>query len=209
MDNLIATIKESLKKLCLTIGKIAIGNKSQFPYGWRNAAKGRTVWRIIEEIVIQNLKKSAFEFGLSNVEFASSDIDVYDFKCNVHESTVYVNIKSAVLEGKTNKDDISKALGLKTFLEEDINRNLIVATFYIKFNEVEEMSVEIDDVTVFPVAWIPDVYVNPSNNGNLQSSKYKNLSDATKRTNEEFYALLVEQIDIANKKKRNKQAQKD
>ncbi|TAE76006.1 MAG: hypothetical protein EAZ85_00985 [Bacteroidetes bacterium] len=66
------------------------------------------------------------------------------------------------------------------------------------------MSIEISKVTVFPITWIPDVYVNPSNNGNLQSSKYKNIGNAIKRTNQEFIDLLKVEIINANEKKRNK-----
>ena len=43
------------------------------------------------------------------------------------------------------------------------------------------MSIEIDKCIVFPVAWISDVYINPSNNGNLQSRKYKDLAAAIKK----------------------------
>ncbi len=44
------------------------------------------------------------------------------------------------------------------------------------------MTIEINKATVFPVAWIKDIYVNPSNNGNLQSAYYKDISDAAKRS---------------------------
>jgi len=66
------------------------------------------------------------------------------------------------------------------------------------------MSIEIDHVTVFPIVWIPDVYVNPSNNGNLQSAYYKNLDDAVKRTNEEFYSIFLDQLKLAKDKKNAK-----
>ena len=56
----------------------------------------------------------------------------------------------------------------------------------------------------FSRAWIPDVYINPSNNGNLQSSKYKDLTTATKRTNAEFFEVLKSEMEVARKKKAEK-----
>jgi len=203
IEKLVKSVQISLDSLSRTIGKVTIGNKKQFPFGWRNAAKGRTVWRIIEEIVIQNLQANASSFNLSDVEF-TSEVAVYDFKCTINNHVVFVNIKSSVLGGVSNKDDISKPQGLKAFFEEDINRNLFIATFFIKFNDDTEMSVEIDNISVFPVTWISDIYVNPSNNGNLQSSKYKSLDDATERTNQEFLQLLITEMKVAEKKKKKK-----
>ena len=78
--------------------------------------------------------------------------------------------------------------------------------FFIKFEE--NMKVKINNVTVFPIAWIPDIYVNPSNNGNLQSSKYKQIKDAIKRTNEDFFTLFKKEIEIANAKKKNPKPQR-
>ena len=85
---------------------------------------------------------------------------VYDMKCEYGDLDAYINIKSAVIDGKRQKDDISKAEGLKNFYDEDINRQFFVATFFIQFNE--DMSIEITKAIVFPIAWIPDIYVNPS-----------------------------------------------
>ena len=53
------------------------------------------------------------------------------------------------------------------------------------------MSIEITKAIVFPIAWIPDIYVNPSNNGNLQSAYYKDLGDAVKKTNSQFIPKMI------------------
>lgn len=89
-------------------------------------------------------------------------------ECVYGDSDLYINIKSAVEGGKHQKDDISKADGLKVFFDEDPERNFFVATFFIRFNP--NMTIEITKVVVFPIVWIKDIYVNPSNNGNLQSA---------------------------------------
>lgn len=201
-------LQESFELLIKKIGMIQIGSKKQFPYGWRNAAKGRTVWRIIEEIITQNLESSCTEFKLTEVKPSVSEVSVHDLVCKVtgENTPLYINIKSAVLNGRTNKDDLSKAKGLKEFYDSDINKQFFIATFFIKFED--NMTIKINSVTVFPIAWIPDIYVNPSNNGNLQSSKYKKIKDATKRTNQDFFSLFQREIEVANKKKKNPKVKK-
>lgn len=196
-------LRESFQMLVDEIGQIPIGRVEQFPYGWRKAAKGRTVWRIVEEVINQNLEKYYKKFGLEEVHSSDSEVSVYDVKCKFSGlPAAYINIKSAVEGGRKNKDDISKAHGLASFYEEDEQRQFFVATFFIKFNS--NMSIEIDKVVVFPITWIPDIYVNPSNNGNLQSAYYKDISYAVKRTNVEFVKLFHKAISVAEEKRKRK-----
>ena len=203
-DNRRAKLQASLDTLIAKIGKIQIGTKEQFPLGWRKAAKGRTVWRILEELITQNLEKYYGELNIISITTSDSEITVYDFAVQFEgeDAPVYVNIKSAVHGGRTQKDDISKGVGLKNFYEADINRDFFVATFFICFND--DMTIEIVKCTAFPIAWIPDVYVNPSNNGNLQSSKYKHLDDAVKRTSAEFFEEFKLAMEVAMQKRHRK-----
>ena len=204
IERLRSKLEKSLTKLINKIGKIQIGRKEQFPFGWRKAAKGRTVWRIIEEIITQNLELHHKDFGISKASPSASEVSVYDMQCEyTGHSPLYINIKSAVEGGKRSKDDISKAQGLAEFYEENSSNIFMIATFLIKFNA--DMSIELIKAAVMPVAWIPDVYVNPSNNGNLQSSYAKDLDKAVKRTNAEFIVELSNAIAIANQKKKQKE----
>lgn len=197
------SLEDSLTKLIKKVGKVNIGSPAQFPFGWRKAAKGRTVWRIIEELITQNLEVHHGEFGITNVAPSDSEVSVYDMKCEFEgHAPLFINIKSAVLGGKRTKDDISKAEGLTSFYNEDPNHIFMIATFLIKFNT--DMSVELTKAVVMPVAWIPDIYVNPSNNGNLQSSYAKDLNMAVKRTNAQFLVELNKEIEVAKEKKKNK-----
>ena len=204
IEELRVGLQESFDLLVGKISKIQIGTKEQFPFGWRKAAKGRTVWRILEELITQNLEQFHTVFKLQSIVPSDSEVSVFDFECKIdgNESPIFLNIKSALLGGRSNKDDISKGIGLKAFYDEDINKNFFVGTFFIRFND--DMTIEIDHATVFPIVWIPDIYINPSNNGNLQSSKYKHIETAQKRSNEEFYPLLLEALEVANQKKRKK-----
>jgi len=206
IDELRQKLQQSCDLLIKRIGKIQIGTIELFPYGWRKAAKGRTVWRIVEEIITQNLEKHHTKFKVDSVNASNSEVTVYDMKCVFGTQEAYINVKSAVVGGKRQKDDISKAEGLKDFYDEDENRQFFVATFFIQFNA--DMSIEIAKAVVFPIAWIPDIYVNPSNNGNLQSAYYKDVKDGVKRTNKEFLPLFQKAIEVANKKKRKKKRKK-
>lgn len=196
-------LEKILKSVLSKIGRIQIGTKEQFPYGWRKSAKGRTVWRILEEAINQNLEKYIDELGFLSITPSSSEVGVYDF-CLVLNSDkkVYVNIKSAVKGGKVNKDDISKANSLIEFFKEDMNYELYIASFEISFSD--DMYINFEDCYVMPIMWLPDIYVNPSNNGNLQSSKYKNIDDAIKRTNDEFMEELEKEVLNAKAKKISK-----
>lgn len=203
IDKLRLKLQDSFNLLIDQIGIIQIGKKKQFPYGWRKAAKGRTVWRIVEELITQNLEKYHSDFKISQVIPSTSEVSVHDMICQYEgEPQIFVNIKSAVIDGRKNKDDISKADGLIEFYNEDRERQFFVGTFFIQF--LPNMAFKIEKAVVFPIAWIPDIYVNPSNNGNLQSAYYKDISDAVKRTNAEFLPLFYEAVEIAkNKKIRN------
>ena len=147
--------------------------------------------------------------GIASITPSDSEVSIHDFFIELEDEAtpIYVNIKSAVLGGKIQKDDISKGVGLIKFYEQDVNRHFFVATFFIKFND--DMTIEVDKCIVFPVAWIPDVYINPSNNGNLQSNKYKDLTTATKRTNAAFFEVLKTEMEVAREKKAKKSNQKE
>lgn len=196
-------LEKQLNLLISEIGDIPIASIGIMPFGWRKAAKGRTVWRIVEEVISQNLEQKGQELGFDSVDPASSEVGVYDFRfCFDGNKESYVNIKSSVLDGRVNKDDISKAAKLIEFYNENPNANLYVATFVISFKE--NMTIGLEECIVFPTAWIPDIYINPSNNGNLQSSRYKNINLAIKRTPEDFLNCLIAENIIAMEKKNKK-----
>ena len=93
VESLRKSLEVSLTKLIQKVGKVSIGKLEQFPFGWRKAAKGRTVWRIIEELITQNLEVHHNEFGISKVTASDSEVSVYDMKCEFDgHSPLYINI---------------------------------------------------------------------------------------------------------------------
>ncbi len=195
-------LEDKLNLLISKIGNIPIANKSIMPLGWRKAAKGRTVWRIIEEIINQNLEVHAKTLGFREVRSAESEVDVFDMEF-IREGgeKAYVNIKSAVEGGRRNKDDISKAKGLREFFSRT-DAELYVATFILRFNE--DMTISIVQCVVCPISWIPDLYINPSNNGNLQSADYKCFDKFIEREKDDFIRLFESEYQRALGKRKNK-----
>lgn len=199
-----AELEQKLRSLIKGIGPVPIGRPGQFPYGWRKAAKGRTVWRILEELISQNLEANAPSLGLRDFAPADSEVGVYDFSFRFDDSKqIYVNIKSAIQGRSPSKDDISKADKLIAFFNATKDLTLFIATIEIRFH-AKPLGIDIVDCYVVPTAWLPDVYVNPSNNANLQSSKYKDVAAAVRRGRTEFVALLEGQLEVARQKRAKK-----
>jgi hypothetical protein len=198
-------LRASLNKLCKKLGAIQIGSKKQFPSGWGKAAKGRTVWRIVEEAISQNLTAKRKALGFGEVRPSDKEASIFDVVVNFtgDSRNLYLNFKAAVAGKETEKGDISKAEKLEVFFVEGAKRQLFIATFGIAFHE--DMTIAIKHCLVTPIAWLPDIYVNPSNNGNLQCSQPKNLNAATKRTNAKFLTTLKSAMRTAARKRKLQQ----
>ena len=200
-----AALEGMLHKLLALIGVVPIGTADQFPFGWRKSAKGRTVWRLLEELISQNLELRASDLGMQDFMPAASEVGVYDFSFRLEDSEeIFVNVKSSIKARRESKDDISKAKGLEAWYAADPTSILLVSTIGIEFLE-EPMGLRFVSAAVVPVMWIPDIYVNPSNNGNLQSSKYKDLDSACRRTGTEFLTELRSAIQVADAKRAARQ----
>jgi hypothetical protein len=199
VERIRAGLETALNELIQDIATLQIFPPDRFPLGWRKAAKGRTVWRLLEEMITQNLEVKHQDIGIQSFSPATSEVGVYDFIFSLDgQERVFVNIKSAIKGERLSKDDISNARKLEEFFSADATRILLIATFEIEF--LANMTLQINKCTVLPVMWIPDIYVNPSNNANLQSSRYKSIQTATRRTGLEFLELLRGEIKKADEK---------
>lgn len=193
-------LQGAIDQLLPEIDLIPIASKHLMPFGWRKAAKGRTVWRIVEEVISQNLEKNATRLGFRNFLPSPSEVSVCDFEFTFPGSRPsFVNIKSAVAGKRACKDDISKAIRLIEHFETHPESNIFIATFEMDFTD--DPGVALTKCTVMPLHWIPDIYVNPSNNGNLQSAYAKQYGSAIRRSRSEFITLLEDEIENANRKK--------
>lgn len=197
-------LQNTIQTLIKDIIEIQIGTREIFPFGWRKAAKGRTVWRLVEEVIVQNLEKTPEKYGLHSIRPAPSEVGVFDLELRYADidQSIFINIKSAVKGGRTNKDDISKAVGLIEFLKEHPLDLIFIITIELDFDD--SMKVLLSNSYVMPTGWLPDLYVNPSNNGNLQSSKYKDFNLAIQRDNNQFLIDLQKAKEIADLKRKKK-----
>tara|TARA_A100001388_G_scaffold185904_1_gene139605 strand:- start:1829 stop:2464 length:636 start_codon:yes stop_codon:yes gene_type:complete len=197
-------LQKTFEKLISNIQQISIGDRNIFPYGWRKSAKGRTVWRLIEEAIVQNLEYEPWKYNLKSVTPAESEVGIFDLALKYEgiDKKIYINIKSSVKNGRKNKDDISKAIGLIDFVTQHPDDFIFIITIEIDFSD--SMNVLLTNAFIMPTPWLPDVYVNPSNNGNLQSSKYKDINLGIRRTNQEFLNELRIAKEVADQKKKRK-----
>ena len=197
-------LQKTFEKLISNIQQISIGDRNIFPYGWRKSAKGRTVWRLIEEAIVQNLEYEPWKYNLKSVTPAESEVGIFDLALKYEgiDKKIYINIKSSVKNRRKNKDDISKAIGLIDFLTQHPDDFIFIITIEIDFSD--SMNVLLTNAFIMPTPWLPDIYVNPSNNGNLQSSKYKDINLGIRRTNQEFLNELRIAKEVADQKKKGK-----
>lgn len=197
-------LQKTFEKLISNIEQISIGDRNIFPYGWRKSAKGRTVWRLIEEAIVQNLEYEPWKYNLQSVTPAESEVGIFDLALKYEgiDKKIYINIKSSVKDGRKNKDDISKAIGLIDFVTQHPDDFIFIITIEIDFSD--SMNVLLTNAFIMPTPWLPDIYVNPSNNGNLQSSKYKDINLGIRRTNQEFLNELKIAKEVADQKKKRK-----
>ena len=197
-------LQKTFEKLISNIQQISIGDRNIFPYGWRKSAKGRTVWRLIEEAIVQNLEYEPWKYNLKSVTPAESEVGIFDLALKYEgiDKKIYINIKSSVKNGRKNKDDISKAIGLIDFVTQHPDDFIFIITIEIDFSD--SMNVLLTNAFIMPTPWLPDIYVNPSNNGNLQSSKYKDINLGIRRTNQEFLNELRIAKEVADQKKKGK-----
>jgi len=195
-------VDTALANVLSAIGGWEVVPKELVPLGLGRAAKGRTVWRLVEEVVKQNLQVRAEELGLADVTVPEDEVGPYDCVVSTGElPSVHLNLKAAGTSGRANKDDVSKAEAIEEFYRSGGDDALLcVAVVKLEFVETR---IEFRGHQLFNVAWIPDIYVNPSNN-NLQSSKYR--TDRTERTNIDFLALLEAQLAAAHAKRAAKAA---
>ena len=193
-------LERVLRRLVGEVGFIRIGDERQFPFGWRKAAKGRTVWRLVEETVSQTLEANAEEFGLDEFRPSVGEVSIYDFSYSKDRTPVFINVKSAVAGRAPSKDDISKARLIRTFFATHPDCVFLIATIEIGFSE-KPFGLNLTNAYVVPLTWLPDIYVNPSNNGNLQSSRYKDIAGMVHRTNTEFIIELEREIKNADRKR--------
>ncbi len=165
-----------------------IDNPSLLPEGLKPIA--RSVSWLIEQIVVQNLRKNKDMLNLEFVSDPPDNVSQYDCKLKYkNDPTIYhLNIKTSLLQtNHSSRFDVSKAPRLIEFYEKVPDLNLILAVVKI---DLRNTKISFGKSIVFNVAWTPDIYYNRANH-NLQSAC--NGSQML-RTNSEFIKLLKDKL---------------
>lgn len=191
-------IAEAIKKTIVKIGDFKILDDRLAPEGLKPLA--RSVGWLVEQILVQNLRKYKDEFEIEKVENPPSNVSLYDCAITFkgQSKKYYLNIKTSSFDAKLTKDDISKADKLIELYESDPDFTLFIAVVKVKFKNTLLIMDHEENLIMFNVAWIPDIYCNPRNN-NLQSSKYSSISF---RTNKSFLEEMKKQYEVSKVKKR-------
>jgi hypothetical protein len=166
------------------IGAFKLLDESLVPEGLKQIARSMS-W-LIEQIVVQNIRKYKDACGITSVDDPPHSLAQYD--CILHFKDVpqeyLVNIKTSLSITRIGgRSDISKGPKLVELYETNPNAVLIVAIVKVT---LEGVVVSFDDLVLFNVAWTPDPYYNRANH-NLQSICN---GTQTPRTNQEFVAIL-------------------
>ncbi len=183
-------IKSTIDTVLGQIGSFhIIDNPSLLPEGLKPIA--RSVSWLMEQIVVQNLRKNK---DLLNLEFVLDppyNVSQYDCKLKYkNDSIIYhLNIKTSLLQTNHNsRFDVSKAPKLVKFYRDVPDLNLIIAVVKI---DLKDTKISFRNSIIFNVAWTPDIYYNRANH-NLQS-----CCDGSQivRTNSEFIQLLEDKLE--------------
>ncbi|AJF62161.1 hypothetical protein QT06_C0001G1349 [archaeon GW2011_AR15] len=196
-------ISKAIKKVIVKIGDISIIKEELAPEGLKPLA--RSVSWLVEQIMVQNIRKYKDELGIEKVEDPPSNVSLYDcsIKFRGESKIYYLNLKTSSAGAKKTKDDISKADKLIELYQSDSDYTLFVAVLKVIFKNTHLILNHENNLIIFNIAWIPDIYCNPRNN-NLQSSEY----DQTQfRTNQEFLQQIKAHYKVSVEKKRNQVSQ--
>jgi len=186
-----AKVGKSIEAVFKRIGKFTILDQNLVPYGLKPIA--RSISWLVEQIIVQNLKKYKDQCGLAKVEDPPHALTQYDCILQVKgdERVYYVNVKTSLsTTDESGNFDISKAPKLIQLYEQipDLVLLIVIARVTIK-----GVWVKFEKPTIFNVAWVPHIYYNRANH-NLQST-----ADGTQvpRTNQEFVSELKHQMELA------------
>lgn len=173
------------------IGDFKILDENFVPEGLKPIA--RSISWLMDQITVQNLRRYRDEFGIEEVNDPPHGLTQYDcvIRMKSDDRDYYLNVKTSLTITKLGgRFDISKARRLIQLYQENPNLVLLVAILRV---DLDNVWVRFNNVIVFNVAWIPDIYYNRANH-NLQS---RCNGTQTFRTNEEFVSELERQIEDA------------
>ena len=180
----IKAVQEAIKCVLDKLSGFKILDETLVPEGLKPHA--RSVTWLVQQIVVQNLRKFKDMCGLEEVRDPPHDLTQYDcvLMLKGDKNEYFVNLKTSLATTNLqSRFDVSKADGLIKSFEEEKDLILLVAIVKVNFTGVH---VKFTDLVVFNVAWISDTYYNRANH-NLQTTYDGTLKQ---RSNDDFVKEL-------------------
>lgn len=148
----------------------------------------RSICWLAEQVILQNVKKFAAEFGIDNFTYPTSDISPWDAKFTLPKPTgsreVFVNIKVTDSTKPIRKNDIASVKALLNFYGMHEEPLLYYVVIRLRFDDTIIRFTRPVTARYYP--WVKDFVINPRNE-HLQS-----VYDARveRRSVAEFLTLL-------------------
>jgi hypothetical protein len=183
----IQKIESIFKELVGTIKEFSILEEKLVPEGLKLIA--RSVSWLIEQIVVQNLRKDSKNYGIEEVIDPPDNVSIYDCKIRFsgEDQWYHINIKTSLIQtDERNRFDVSKASKLVKMYESTQDFHLILIIIKI---HIEGVKIAFKDAKAINIAWVPEIYYNRANH-NLQTS----FGAPVIRSNQEFVELLKRKI---------------
>ena len=187
----IQRIKDSIDVTLAHIGQFQLIEPSVVPEGLKQIA--RSISWIVEQVVVQNLRKYRPVNNILSVEDPPHNLTQYDclIKYPLDTNDYFINIKTSLSQTPTNsRFDVSKASRLIDFYTVNPNAYLILAIVKV---DMRNTDVIFRNTIVFNVSWMTDIYYNRANH-NVQTSLPNGNDSLIMRSNLEFITILQAKI---------------
>ncbi len=148
----IERIEKAMKCVLNKIGEFKVLDEKLVPEGLKPIA--RSIAWLVDQVVVQNLKKYKDVCGIEEVEEPPHDLVQYDCILKLKEDDIecFINVKTSLTAtDRTGRFDISKADKLIELYEERPDLLLLVAIIVVDFDNI---FVKFEDLIVFNVACV-------------------------------------------------------
>lgn len=178
----LSTVKNIFLKTVDILPSFNITDHKVLPYGLK--AHTRSVSWIVEQVITQQTKYHAKDFGLESVDIEMPDTSLQDCIIIKNKKRYFINVKIHNASGKENKNDIAAVEKLYMQYNANPDYRLIYACFGVKFDNLTISFVK-KYVHLFSPQFLP-IYVNPRNDKIQAFYHHK----PEYRTREKFLQLL-------------------
>lgn len=162
IERIITDVETSFKKVTIEIPHFEIISPQLVPYGLKPHT--RSICWLAEQVILQNVKANATEWGITNIEFPVSDICVWDVKIshiNHPGVDIYINIKVTDVTRPVRNNDFASVKALVEFYDSNPDVILLCVIFPLRF---QNTNIHFENfIIVKNYAWIDHFVINIRN----------------------------------------------